>query len=67
MFIDAPEAFVVVVEQYTDHPEGILKQTVSKRSFAGYNCFLLADQAAVEEAKHGGVICLTDTTPENPF
>lgn len=65
--VDSVEDFVVVVKKYTDHPENIFKASVIQRSVDGYNCFLLTDRAAVEEAVADGARRLTETTLENPY
>lgn len=65
--VDAIEEFVVVVEKYTSHPENIFKQSVMQRSVDGYNCFLMTDQTAVEQAVHDGATRLTETELSNPF
>lgn len=65
--VDAPEAFAVVVRKYTEHPENIFKDSVLHRSVDGFNCFLMTDQAAVEEALGAGATRLTATDLENPF
>lgn len=58
---------VVVVEQYTAHPENIFKGSVMQRQVDGYNCFLMADREAVEEAVDGGAVRVADTDLEQPF
>jgi len=65
--VDFPEEFVVVVEKYTDHPENIFKASVMQRSADGYNCFLVTDRAAVEQAVSDGATRLTEVAIENPF
>lgn len=65
--VSAIDKFVVVVEKYTTHPENITKQSVVQRSVDGYNCFLMPDQAAVEQAVHNGETRLTETEVSNPF
>ncbi|MEF8779490.1 MAG: hypothetical protein V5A46_02270 [Haloferacaceae archaeon] len=59
--------FVVVVKQYTDHPENIFKSSVIQRSVDGYNCFLLTDQRAVERAVEDGATRLSEMDLSNPF
>jgi hypothetical protein len=61
------DAFVVVVKKYTAHPNNIFKASVAQRSIDGYNCFLMTDQAAVEQAVKERATRLTDTGFENPF
>jgi hypothetical protein len=65
--VDALEAFVVVVNKYTAHPDNIFKSSVIQRSADGYNCFLLTDQTAVERAVQDGATPLTETDISNPF
>ncbi|WP_331232318.1 hypothetical protein [Natronorarus salvus] len=65
--VDVIEAFVVVVKQYTAHPNNIFKASVIHRAADGYNCFLMTDQKAVEEAVQEGAIRLTNTDLRNPF
>jgi hypothetical protein len=65
--VDALDAFVVVVTEYMAHPDNIFKASVIQRSVDDYNCFLMTDQVAVEQAVHEGATRLTDTGLENPF
>ena len=65
--VSAIDEFVVVVEKYTSHPENIFKQSVMQRSVDGHNCFLMTDQAAVEQAVHDGATRLTETELSTPF
>ena len=65
--VDAIDEFVVVVEKYTTHPENIFKQSVIQRSVDGYNCFLLTDQAAVEQATQEHATRLTETDLSHPL
>ena len=65
--INVIEPFVVAVKKYTAHPDNIFKSSVIQRTVNGYNCFLLADQAAVEEAVQNGATRLTETDVQNPF
>lgn len=65
--VDAIREFVVVVEKYTAHPADIQKHSVSQRSVDGYNCFLMTDQVAVEQAVHEGATRVGETDLENPF
>ena len=65
--VDAIEEFVVVVKKYTSHPENIFKQSVIQRSVDDYNCFLMTDQAAVEQACNDGAIRLAKTDFDSPF
>lgn len=65
----AVEEYVVVVRKYTEHPGNIFKQSVIQRSIPKYNCFLMTDQGAVEEAvgKTSSAKPLTETKIDNPF
>ncbi|SEH56244.1 hypothetical protein SAMN05192561_10755 [Halopenitus malekzadehii] len=65
--VDVTEEFVVVVKKYTDHPDNIFKESVVQRTINGYNCFLMTDQSAVENAVQQGAIRLTQTDLANPF
>ena len=65
--VDVTEEFVVVVKKYTDHPDNIFKESVVQRTVNGYNCFLMTDQSAVENAVQQGAIRLTQTDLANPF
>lgn len=65
--VDPIEPFVVVVRQYTAHPENIFKESVSHRSVDRFNFFLLRDQAAVDRVVAEGATPLSDTALENPF
>jgi len=65
--VDVIEEFVVVVEKYTTHPENIFKASVIHRSVDGYNCFLMTDQAAVEQATREHATRLTETDLSHPF
>lgn len=66
--VAAVEAFVVVVEKYSEHPENIFKESVIQRSKENYNCFLMTGQDAVDHAvETGHARKLADTALENPF
>lgn len=65
--VDDLTPYVVVVEQYTAHPENIFKASVINRSSDGYNCFLMTDREAVAEAVADGATRLPETDVENPF
>lgn len=67
VIIDTIEEFIVVVQKYTTHPDNIFKQSVIQRSVSNYNCFLLTDQAAVEQATRDHATRLIDTDLANPF
>jgi hypothetical protein len=67
VLVDALDPFVVVVTKYTAHPDNIFKKSVIQRSVDEYNCFLMTDQVAVEQAVYVGATRLTDTDLENPF
>jgi hypothetical protein len=62
-----PDPFVVVVEQYTAHPEDVFTESVVHRSVEGYNCFLLTDRMAVARAVSEGATRLADTDLDGPF
>jgi hypothetical protein len=65
--IEELNPFMVVVEKYTAHPENIFKASVIQRAVDGYNCFLLTDQEAVEQAVQNGAIRYTETDLGNLF
>lgn len=67
VLVDVPEEFAVVIKKYTAHPENIFKASVLQRSVNDYNCFLLTDQTAVEQAVTQGATRLTETNFETPF
>lgn len=58
---------VVVVKQYTAHPENIFKASVTQRSADGYNFFLMTGREAVERAEAEGAVPLEKTSLPNPF
>lgn len=64
---DAVEPFVVVVRQYTEHPEDVFEQSVRHRSANGYNYFLLTGETAVRSAVGEGATRLADADVENVF
>ncbi|MFB6120734.1 MAG: hypothetical protein ABEJ68_06415 [Halobacteriaceae archaeon] len=66
--VEAPvPEFVVLVEQYTAHPDDIFADSVAQRTVDGYNAFLLRDKGAVADATDEGAVRLTETAVENPF
>lgn len=65
--VEPIERFVVVVRQYTAHPDNIFKESVCHRSRGRFNFFLLTDGAALERAAGAGATPLADTALENPF
>lgn len=67
VLVDELWVFVVVVEQYTSHPDTIFKTSVVHRSVDGYNFFLPKDRSAVERAVDDGASRLEDTEVSNPF
>jgi hypothetical protein len=67
VLVDELAVFVVVVRQYTSHPDNIFKASVVQRSVDGYNCFLLKDHSAVERAVEDGATRLEDADVPNPF
>lgn len=48
--VEAVEEFVVVKRKYTTHPRSIFRGAVLQRSVDQFNCFVMKDQAAVEQA-----------------
>lgn len=65
--VEPIEQFVVVVRQYTAHPDDIFKTSVCHRSRGRFNFFLLTDETALERAVADGAVRLTDTGLESPF
>ena len=65
--VDSTRPFVVCVKQYTEHPDDIFKSSVVQRTSDGYNCFLLRNRDAVDEAVADGAIRLDQTDLSNPF
>lgn len=56
--------------RFRQHPsrcEPYDKDSVAQRSVDRYNCFLMTDQAAVEQAVNEGATRLIETDLENPF
>lgn len=60
--VDRPRDFYVAVPQYSEHPDGIFKDSVHHQSTRGYNCFLMRDRRAVETAVAGGAERLASTS-----
>lgn len=56
-----PEAFAVVKRKYTDHPKVLFSGSVLHRSLGRFNCFVMKDREAVEEAVARGAQRLADT------
>jgi hypothetical protein len=67
VLVDAIDESVVVAEKYTTHPDNIFQQSVFQRSVDGYNCFLLTDQVAVEQATRMHATRLDETVLGHPF
>lgn len=57
-----PSEFYVVVRKYSTHPENIFKESVRTETVRNYNCFLMKDQTAVEDAVSNGATRLVDTS-----
>lgn len=62
--VDDPEAFCVVKQKYTDHPDLLFRNAVVQRSVGNHNVFLLKDQLAVEQALNQNATRLADTDIE---
>jgi len=60
--VDHPEAYYVVVRQYSAHPEDVFKASVRHESADGYNCFLMNDRRAVEDAVAQGAVRLSESS-----
>ena len=59
-----PVPFAVVKRKYTDHPTALFKGSVLHRSLGRFNCFVMKDQEAVEEAVEAGARRLAETDLE---
>lgn len=57
--VDSPTEFYVVVRQYSDHPDGIFKDSIRHESIEGHNCFLMKDRDAVESVVARGAARLS--------
>lgn len=57
--VDRPSDYYVVVQQYSEHPDGIFKMSVHRQGAHGYNCFLMKDHEAVEDTVAKGAERLT--------
>jgi len=62
-----PDAYVVVVRAYTDHPENVFKRSVAQRSRPDWNFFLMTDRDAVDAMVEAGATRLAETDLANPF
>lgn len=65
--VETTAEFVVVVRQYTAHPENIFKDSVIQRSREGHNFFLMTDRDAVDRAVAAGARRLSETGFDDPF
>lgn len=65
--VEATEPFVVVVEQYTDHPRNVREECILERSLDGHNCFLMPDRERIEKMVMRGATLLAESDVENPF
>ena len=59
-----PEPFAVVKRKYTEHPRVLFKSSVFHRSLGQFNCFVMKDHEAVEDAVAAGARRLADTDLE---
>lgn len=59
--VDPVEPFVVVKRKYTDHPEILFRGSVLHRSAGNFNCFVMKDTDAVEQAIEAGAQPLAET------
>lgn len=46
--VERPEEFYVAVPQYSEHPDGIFKQSVRHERAGNYHCFLMTDRESVD-------------------
>lgn len=58
--VEDVERFAVAVRKYSEHPEGIVEDSVARFSADGYNVFVLPDDAAVSAAVDDGAVRLAD-------
>ncbi len=59
--VSDPEPFAVVKRKYTDHPKILFKGSVLHRGLGQFNCFVMKDQEAVEDALEAGARRLSET------
>lgn len=55
------DAFCVVKEKYTEHPDSLFRNAVAHRSRGQYTVFLLKDQLSVHQAVDRGARRLSET------
>lgn len=58
--VEAIGEFVVVKRKYTTHPRAIFRGAVLQRSVDQFNCFVMKDQEAVEQAIDLGAMPLAE-------
>lgn len=64
VMVDDLDAFCVITEKDTKHPDVLFKNAVMQRSKREYNVFLLKDQLAVEQVVNHGARRLSETDLE---
>lgn len=62
--VEAVDEFVVVKRKYTTHPRAIFRGAVLQRSVDQFNCFVMRDQAAVDQAIELGAMPLEEAPVE---
>lgn len=58
------EPFAVLKRKYTNHPEVLFEKSVYQRDLGNFNCFIMKDRTAVEEAIDSGAIPIEETDHE---
>jgi hypothetical protein len=56
-----PEPFAVVKRKYTEHPTVLFRGSVFHRSLDQFNCFVMKDREAVDDAVSQGARRLSET------
>lgn len=59
--VDEVEEFAVVKRKYTDHPRVLFKGSVFHRSQGNFNCFVMKDRDAFQQALGAGATPLLET------
>lgn len=59
--------YIICIRQYTEHPDGIFKESVIHNRKNNYNCFIMKNQKAVEKMENFGGVRFSELNIENPF
>lgn len=62
--VDEVEEFAVIKRKYTDHPRVLFKGSVLHRSLGNFNCFVMKDREAFQQALSAGAQPLLETDLE---